>query len=178
MSFEVIVDVGRQTSNDHNSSPWANGSGELKSVSVSQSYCKTKVWFVYFTTPALECSGPVVECLTLDRVVAGSSLTGVTVFQQDTSNKNWFNPEDLSWHNWKFVDWYAKNQIKTKQLLQHSWSTHISFWYSLKQTIVIEAQGQTQLMEYLSDIHSHQTWQYLIYDSHISHYELLEYSKV
>ena len=30
MSFEVIVDDTQETSNDHNSSPLANGSGELK----------------------------------------------------------------------------------------------------------------------------------------------------
>ena len=30
MSFEAIVDDTRRTSNDHNISPWANGSGELK----------------------------------------------------------------------------------------------------------------------------------------------------
>ena len=29
MSFEVIVDDTQETSNDHNSSPLANGSGEL-----------------------------------------------------------------------------------------------------------------------------------------------------
>ena len=30
MTFEVIVDDTQETSNDHNSSPLANGSGELK----------------------------------------------------------------------------------------------------------------------------------------------------
>ena len=30
MSFEVIVDDTQEKSNDHNSSPLANGSGELK----------------------------------------------------------------------------------------------------------------------------------------------------
>ena len=30
MSFKVIVDDTQETSNDHNSSPLANGSGELK----------------------------------------------------------------------------------------------------------------------------------------------------
>ena len=30
MSFEFIVDYTQETSNDHNSSPLANGSGELK----------------------------------------------------------------------------------------------------------------------------------------------------
>ena len=32
MSFEAIVDNAQRTPNDHNSSPWANGSGELKMV--------------------------------------------------------------------------------------------------------------------------------------------------
>ena len=37
------IHTGRRTSNDHNSSPWANGSGELKILSGKLSECQT-VW--------------------------------------------------------------------------------------------------------------------------------------
>ena len=37
-------------------------------------------------------------------------------------------------------------------IFTHTWSTHISFCYWMKQTIVIEEQGQTQHVECLSDI--------------------------
>ena len=38
MSFEAIVDNAGHTSNDHNSSPGENGSGELKGPELSQKF--------------------------------------------------------------------------------------------------------------------------------------------
>ena len=43
MSFEAIVDNARRwTSNDHESSPWAKGSGELKSMTAK--YGNKIIW--------------------------------------------------------------------------------------------------------------------------------------
>ena len=58
-----------------------------------------------------------VECLTQDLGVAGSSLTGVTrcVIEQDTFkslHRTGSIQKDPSPHNLKIVDWDVKNQIK------------------------------------------------------------------
>ena len=45
MSFEAIVDNGRwRISNDHNSSTWANGLGELKREDPDQTASSEAVW--------------------------------------------------------------------------------------------------------------------------------------
>ena len=64
-----------------------------------------------------EGSGSVLECLTWDRGVAGSSLTGVTVLcpwarQTNTLLSTGSTQKDLSCHIWKIVYWDAKKQIK------------------------------------------------------------------
>ena len=70
-------------------------------------------------TWSLEISGSVVECLTWDRGTAGSSLTGITVlcpwakYIYPCLVLDWYQ-EDLSRHDWKFVDWDVKNQIMQK----------------------------------------------------------------
>ena len=50
MSFEVIVDDTQETSNDHNSSPLANGSGELKMHFniLSEEGLKSVLFFCFF----------------------------------------------------------------------------------------------------------------------------------
>ena len=69
-----------------------------------------------------ERSGSVVECLSQDREVVGSSLKGKVslrcVHEQDNSLlSTGSNQADLSRHNWKIVAWDVKNR-SIKQHLQ------------------------------------------------------------
>ena len=88
-----------------------------------------------------ERSGSVVECLTRDQWVAGSSLTSVTVLCIWARHISpclvlGSTQEDPSWHNRKIVNWDVMNQIKQTNkcnTMGESWKFANSFKvYKLK----------------------------------------------
>ena len=84
-----------------------------------------------------EHSGSVIECLTRDRGAAGSSLTGITVLCPWARHIYLclvlVHPQkDLSWHNWKIVDWDIKNQIKQTSIPCYDLSSVLSSVYVLR----------------------------------------------
>ena len=79
-----------------------------------------------YTIPK-ECCGPVIECLTQNRGVADSSLTGrycvVSLIKTHLSLlNNGSTQEDPSRHSWNIVDWDIKNQVKQTSKSYHSTS--------------------------------------------------------
>ena len=65
-----------------------------------------------------------IECLTQDRGVANSNLTGVTALSKTHLSllNTGSTQEDPSRHSWKIVDWDIKNQIKQTSKSYHSTS--------------------------------------------------------
>ena len=90
-------------------------------------------------------SGSVVECLTCDQRFEPHrrhcivSLSKTHLFWLSTGPTQ----ENLSWHNWKIVDWDVKNQ--NKQTIVYIWFQHSNNWGIIKFFVcIIGSLGQVK----------------------------------